>query len=133
MHEPTLGFRAVLYTPALEPITVLQLTPQARHHLLECGMVVLAVYEPLTVADVMTFAGAPLQSLAEHAKCRRVVIRAEEFRRGRHRSLMLFTGDEENALLLQAAFLPGQTRELNYRREDDFARGFLSAIGALGL
>lgn len=119
---PSLGSsRAVLYTHDLEPITVLQLTPQARSYLLETGQVALAVREPFTWDG------------REHAMCRTVRITAEVFCRRRQRSLMLFTEDEEAALLLQAAFLPGQQRELNERRDAAFARGFLAAIDALGM
>ena len=128
MHQPTLGFRAVLYTHALEPITVLQLTPQARNHLLECGIVVIQVHEPLKIEDFRETLG----KAADFTRWKTVTIRAEELRRHRHSSLMLFTEDEENALLLRSAFLPGQQRELNDRRGNDFARGFLAAIDALG-
>lgn len=61
-----------------------------------------------------------------------VRIIAEPVRRGSHGHLMLFTEDEENALLLKSAFLPGQRHEVLSERADAFAQGFMKAIRAIG-
>jgi len=57
-----------------------------------------------------------------------VVIRAEFFVKNQKTYMMLFTYNDENALLLKSAFLPGQQRELQNRCLSSFAQGFLSAV-----
>lgn len=120
---PQLGYRAVLYSHDMEPITVLQLTDTAYNYLTFYGQVTLAVMEPVQpfVRDA-----PPTQSF------RKVHITAELLRKGDKKHLMLFTHDEESAMLLQSAFLPGQQRVVQEREAAAFGRGFLFALGKLG-
>jgi len=46
--------------------------------------------------------------------------------------MILFTHNEESALLLKSAFLPGQQAELKLRDRDAFARGVMRALEMLG-
>lgn len=124
MNMPTLFPRAVLYTNDLEPITVIDLSPVAMHYLLKKGSAVLAVWEE--------FKFVPVDESTSMPKVRTVRIRAEEFRYRNARSLMLFTDDEEDALLMRAAFLPGQTKAKREVHANGFKAGFLAAIQALG-
>lgn len=124
MNDPELSQYAVLYTDDMEPITVLQLSPLARDLLIRRGHVALQVLEPAS----LTLAGPPMTEV----RCRKLVISAEMFRRNDRKHLMLFTGDEETALLLRAAFLPGQQRQARDERSAAFARGFLHALTQLG-
>ena len=48
------------------------------------------------------------------------------------RHMILFTHNEESALLLKSAFLPGQQAELKLRDRDAFARGVMRALEMLG-
>lgn len=115
---------AVLYTDDLEPITVLELPALAREILEEQGRVTLHVPEP----PAWLPEGGPVSA---YVPPRTVRIRAELLRRGARRHLMLFTEDDEAALLLRAAFLPGQRRELQSRERDAFAAGVLRALREL--
>lgn len=59
---------------------------------------------------------------------RRVVITAERLVRNGHETLMLFTGDEESALLLKADFLPGQRAAVQGLQRRSFAAGVLATL-----
>ena len=115
--------RAVLYAEDFEPITVIELTPFAADHLQQRGMVRLAVQTPVQVSSTHT-------ALSDFS-FRTVTIHAELLRRGKHTHLMLFTQDEESALLLKSAFLPGQHKDVQGREKQAFAQGFISALSRL--
>lgn len=122
---------AVLYTRALEPITVIDV-PMRLWDLLSSGQrVKLAVREALATP----LSGETLSNYRD-IKYRTVILYAEKFRYRDAESLMLFTEDEEHALLLQADFLPGQRTEVRRRqanhRARGFAEGFLAAIDRMG-
>ena len=111
------GVRAVLYTFDFEPITVVEL-PQAARVLLErYGEVSLHVLEM-----------HPLEFMRQSDRIGRgipkqVRIFAEKCWRGAHSHLMLFAPNDENALLLKAAFLPGQRKEVRDERAEAFGQG----------
>jgi len=118
--------RVVLYADDMEPITVIDLPAMAEGYLNETGMVRLAVKLP-PMLSVMAAQQAPV-----HDVLKTVTIFAERFvRRGREHT-MLFTRDEESALLLKCAFLPGQQSGLQERERAAFAHGFLDALVKLG-
>jgi hypothetical protein len=110
----------VLYTDELEPITILDLPMYAidylkegRHWNIACPIepqVRLASVEP----NYCTF--------------KKVTIWAEQFRKGNNRTWMLFTTDEENALLLKSSTLPGQDKEWKERYREGFKAGLLAGI-----
>ena len=56
------------------------------------------------------------------------LITVEKFVRRGQTHWMLFTNDEESAMLLKSAFLPGQQKEVQMREQQAFAKGFWSAI-----
>jgi hypothetical protein len=87
--------------------------------------IMLAVQEPFKLTP---YTGGTMDA----APCRRVAIFGERLRRREHETLMLFTGDEENALLLRAEFLPGQRGEVRNRERGAFAAGFLRALQEFG-
>lgn len=117
---------AVLYTTDLQPITVIDLKPWAWERLARGERINLVVIEKLTFHDIT----APQPQQCSHTG-RRVTIFGDRMRRGKHETLMLFTDDEESALLLQAEFLPGQRREAQERERGAFAKGFLHALDML--
>ena len=96
--------RVVLYADDMEPITVIELPRLAESYLKEKGYARLVV--PLALPS-LTIAQA-----ATTVTIRTVGIRAERFIRKGQTHLILFTCDEESALLLKCAFLPGQMAEV---------------------
>ena len=116
---------AVLYTHQLEPITVVDIPMFLWDRLAKGETIVLAVQEPFKPTP---YTGGPIDA----APCRRVAIFGERIRRREHETLMLFTADEENALLLRAEFLPGQRGEVRNRERGAFAAGFLRALQEFG-
>ncbi|WP_248769083.1 hypothetical protein [Pseudomonas sp. MWU12-2345] len=118
--------RAVLYTHDMEPITVIELEPWAWEFLREQGQVRLAVYRPACVRHDPDETPQPFDMSQWIVR-----ITAEVLVRGQHSSLMLFTNDEEAALLLKSVFLPGQHREVQDREKSAFAQGFLHALNNL--
>lgn len=118
--------RTVLYTHDMEPITVLELQPWAVEYLTKRGMVSMAVTRPLSYT-------LPIKELPDVEECIwRVDITAEYFVRNGQRHLFLFTHQEEHALLLKSAFLPGQRSALRDRDKEAFGKGFMTALSMLG-
>jgi hypothetical protein len=116
--------RVVLYADDMEPITVIDLPAFAEEFLSERGAVLIAVPQPIS------FAPQRCQSMQPHMPI--VTIIAERFVRRGQEHMMLFTHDEESALLLKCAFLPGQQAGLQERDRKAFARGFLDALYRMG-
>lgn len=118
--------RTVLYTDDLEPITVLELPSWSRDYLERHGVIRLTV----------TMIKAPVMFQQEKRlicqEYRTVDVWSEPFVRNGETHLVLFTHNDENALLLKSSFLPGQRRELRNQLADEFAKGFLRAIRELG-
>lgn len=120
--------RHVLYANDWEPITVIELAPWAMYQLRETGLLHVSAMPRLSTLDVRV--GSQPVEAEPH---RRVTIRAELLcRPGRPDHHMLFTDDEEDAMLLRSVFLPGQQHELKRRQDSAFINGWLSAFGALG-
>ena len=109
--------QAVIYTHQLEPITVVDIPMKLWDMLYRGDMIVL----PVTTSS-REWTTDPTVTV------KLVRIHGEVFARRQHRSMMLFTHDEEHALQLRAAFLPGQiaTTQLMHRRA--FAEGFITAL-----
>lgn len=108
---------AVLYTKDLEPITVVDIPISLWEMLAAGSRIRLPVRLPLT-----------LEHLRSPPMMRTVEIFGELFCRRGARSLMLFTNDEESALLLRASFLPGQNREVQSRERQAFVAGIVRAL-----
>lgn len=117
--------RTVLYTHDLIPITVLDLPKHALEILHERGSVRLATQPPIQTRYDPEAARVALQ----HLRIEIVTITAEPLVRGRAEAWMLFTRDEESALALKAAFLPGQAREVRDREATAFCAGIVHALG----
>lgn len=118
--------RVVLYADDMEPITVIELSALAEGYLNERGIVRLAVMLP-PMLSVLEAQQAPARG-----DCKTVTIFAERFVRHGRDHMMLFTRDEESALLLKCAFLPGRRAGLQEREREAFARGFLAALARVG-
>lgn len=112
--------RAVLYSDDLEPITILSLNRYATDHIIKYGYISVTVLEPLKwqePEEAYKFAAPKIVRITGHG----FVYKGQE-------SLMLFTEDDENALLLKSEFLPGQTKHLNQIKEDSYAAGFAAGF-----
>lgn len=120
--------RAVLYTHDMEPITVIELQPWAWQYLREQRSVRLAVHRPMAAHYNPDADNVPKLDMSMWI----VHITAEVLVRGKHSSLMLFTHDEEAALLLKSELLPGQHRDVQDREKAAMAKGFMSALNMLG-
>jgi hypothetical protein len=105
----------VLYTHELEPITVFSLDPRACERLRQGGTWNIPVFRPLPLAPLRDAALIINQPMPI------VRITAQPLRKGEYETLMLFTHDEESALLLRSNLLPGQRNE---RQREDWLRGF---------
>lgn len=116
--------RVVLYAHDMEPITVLELSSWAYDFLQERGQVSLAVIPPVKYVP-------PTELDLDVCKIWQVHITAEILHRHGERHLMLFTHDEEQALMLKSAFLPGQRSTLQEHERKAFADGFLCALNRL--
>ena len=116
--------RTVLYAHDMEPITILELSPWAVEYLKERGSVILPVYRPIKST-------LPPPGPIEPEPVWQVRITGETLHRNGKRHMMLFTHNEEHAMLLKAAFLPGQRWTLNEIKQEEFAKGFLAAFQRL--
>lgn len=117
--------RVVIYANDFEPITVIELSNFAYDHMVKYGFVRLAVMKPVSFVR-------PTDNLVMDDQCWVVELIAERLIRGRHETLMIFTSDEEAALMLKSAFLPGQRASLQDRERDAFVKGFFKAINMAG-
>lgn len=122
--------RTVLYAHDMEPITVFDLNQWAHDFLLEHGSVRLAIQTPMQAAVDLAQVNppSPMTTMDRFV----VHITAERFMRNGKQTLLLFTHDEEAALLLKADFLPGQLRGVQEMERGAYAKGFLAAINAIG-
>ena len=117
--------RAVLYAYDLEPITIIDVPLSAIDHLRKHSVVRI---------HVPTYQRVMPSNLAAPVDCefKVVTIRAEKFVFGDQETMMLFTHDEETALQMKAAFLPGQFGAMQDMQRNAFAYGFLTALRKLG-
>lgn len=113
--------KVVLYTYDLEPITIIDL-PHELYVMLKNRRAINVPIIPLLNFH-NTFKEEPI-----FEKVLYVTIYAEVLRRDYQESLLLYTDDEENALLLKASFLAGQTREINDIKRKEFVRGLLKVF-----
>jgi len=118
--------RVVIYTNDMEPITVVELTSAARELLMQQGRVRLAVMPPFPSFDY-----DPHEAPFDWRKYEVELFVETLLRHGKVHK-MVFTHNEESALLLKAAFLPGQYGELGEVRAKAMADGFIKALGMLG-
>lgn len=118
--------RVVLHAHDMEPITILELSSWACEFLERHRTVNLPVYRPASVRVPPRDIVPPPETFWQ------VRITAEPLHRNGERHMMLFTHDEEQAMLLKSAFLPGQRWALKEIERDAFAKGFLEAFMKLG-
>lgn len=119
--------RVVLYSDEdMEPITVFELSEFATDYLNQYKRVTLPVIVPMKPPFIDD--GDPAINFDV---LKQVNIYAETIIRKGQKYMMLFTQDEESALLLKSCFLPGQRSELNAVMKDEFAKGFICALNKL--
>lgn len=113
----------VLYTEDLEPITIIDLPLWGLECAIKYGHFVIPVPSCVEKYDI-----TPAVCMEQH---KTVTVWVERFERKSRRSYFVFTKDEENALQLKAAFLPGQHKGVQEEYHRGFARGFITAIEKL--
>lgn len=113
----------VLYTDDLWPITVLEV-PESLRRRLESGSY---VWIPVVrqISNVQFLKPPTPEDLVPPTSVRLWV---EQFLRKGRKHFFLFTEDDENALLLRAAFLSGQRHAVDTVRAKEFAQGFLLGL-----
>jgi hypothetical protein len=116
--------RTVLYAHDMEPITILELNEFHVSILDKSPCLVI----PITPEIKVTY--EPFNPM-EMCNSWTVTITQERFIRHNEVHRFLFTHDEENAMLLKSAFLPGQRWALKQVERDAFAEGFLRAFRML--
>ncbi|MCW5597657.1 MAG: hypothetical protein KIT80_23425 [Chitinophagaceae bacterium] len=120
--------RVVLYADQdMEPITVIELSEFAVDYLNKYKRVTLPVIVPMKPSFIDD--GDPT---INGDVINQVNIYAETLIRKGQKYMILFTQDEESALLLKSCFLPGQRSELNEEMANFYAKGVLYALGRLG-
>jgi hypothetical protein len=120
--------RVVLYAEDMEPITVIELSTLAQNYLKERKFVRLAVM----LSPMLSVMAAAQNSPYIDNNLKIVNIYAERLIRNGSEHMMLFTKNEESALLLKCAFLPGQQKGLQERERDAFTLGFMDALARIG-
>lgn len=125
MREPRFSVNTVLYTHDMEPITVLQLSQRAVDYLRTTGMVRIPVMPANYMPRIPTDHLEPIDAYI-------VTITMDVIRKGYQTYPILLTHDEESALLLRSAFLPGQQRARAADYASGVAHGFLLALEKLG-
>ena len=120
--------RVVLYADQdMEPITVIELSEFAVDYLNQYKRATLPVFVPMKPSFI-----SDEDQIINCDVLKQVNIYAETLIRKGRKYMMLFTQDEESALLLKSCFLPGQRSELNEVMKDEFAKGFLCALNRIG-
>jgi len=123
--------RAVLYAHDLEPITVVDISASLWQMLIKGQAVRLPVRENLRLGPPDFTYSCPGTFQMKTVDIYGIPIHVRD-----SRGLMLFTYNEEHAMLLKSELLPGQHKDVQERvrrREDAaFARGFLTALSNFG-
>ena len=108
--------QVVLYTDEMEAITVIDIPQWLLERLHDGQMIRLAVIEPLKTSISLA------HEISSQPKV--VAIWAEKIRRNGKEAWLLFTRNEEAALMLKSDVLPGQRKAF----QDEYRRGFVTAI-----
>ena len=111
----------VLYTEDLEAITVIDLPHEAMQFFRDGKHWRVAVVDPMSAKSLASY--APCED-----KMKIVTIWAEEIRRKGKTGWILFTEDEEFALMLKSSALPGQIKDYREEFKRGFVYGFAEAI-----
>lgn len=111
---------ATVYTRDLEPITVVWLAPWAVRLLNETGRIAFAA-----LPSALTAYDPDASPRAERLVVR---LRGELIRMGRAHTWLLIADDEDLALMLRAAFLPGQQGAVRERERKAAAEGAAMAF-----
>ena len=117
--------QVVLYTSDMQPITVLDLNLSAIEFIRRNGCMRFAVHSPLRVTPFQ-------ESVTEMYSLRTVTILMDHFYNSRGmRHEILYTHDEESALIMKSAFLPGQLHTMQEREKRAYCKGILDTMNAM--
>lgn len=114
--------KVVLYTHDLEPITVINLTGWMQEYVQTRSWFSVQVIPPI---DYRKYS----HDTEESVELRKVDIEVVPlYMSGGRKSFMLLTRDEEDAMLLESAFLPGQRKAVLDERSMAYSEGFMRAL-----
>lgn len=116
--------RIVIYATDLEPITVVELSAGTVDFIKRTGEIRLVVMPPAATGP-----GGAAPTLGGNGVI--IQLYAEIIRFAQGDIVMLFTRQEEAALRLKAAFLPGQYGAVQRREAEAFRHGVISALQRL--
>lgn len=117
--------RAILYSSIdLEPITILNINAHTESLLKERGRALMPIY------DIVNVVHHPYD-VVPSAEFRTVEIVSERLVIHGKQTRMLFTANDESALLLQSVFLPGQHKEVQKERDEAKIAGMTSIINKI--
>lgn len=119
--------RRVIYAQDMEPLTVVELSDSAEFFFLERYRRLV-----LPVSIYRTHEVEEGSSIRFESDVKIVRLCTETFYKKNQAHLILFTEDEESALLLKCVFLPGQYGQLHEQERIAFAKGFIEAWQRLG-
>lgn len=111
----------VIYTPDLEPITIIDVPMWALKRMKAGEPIVFPAWEEVSFRR-------PTEP-PSFEPIRTVCIWAEPFVRGDTKSVILFTKQYELALLLRSSVLPGQRKTYEEKYKEGFIKGLLMALG----
>lgn len=118
----------VLYADEdFEPITIIKLQDHTINYLKRYKLVRLFLMKLPPISYKIECMPVSIQDLIT------LTIKAEIVIRNEKEHIILFTGDEESALLLRCIFLPGQQAELQERDRKAFEQRVLHALTKIGL
>lgn len=108
--------RTVIYTEDMIPITVVDIHSDLIRQMQSGRPIKLEVPSPSRVVS-------PREPVTRILNIKCVILYMEPLQRNGRRSWLCFTKDEESALILRAAFLPGQLSEVRRREEANYWMG----------
>jgi hypothetical protein len=114
--------QTVIYTEEMEPICIINMKTEWYDYLEKQARIRFHVSKPFNFIypDDATISFTPeIVEVVPH-----MIIRPDI----RAKYLMLTTPNETEALLMDGAFLPGQTRQINEQKRKAFMQGFMSAL-----
>lgn len=116
--------KVVLYNHEMEPITIIKISDWMLTMIRNDR-----TFITLQVDPPLDWRRYTVEELNQPRPYRTVEIEVVPlYMSGGFKTFFLRTRDEESALLLESAFLPGQTKELNDLKEEAYTQGFARAF-----
>lgn len=117
--------KAIIYSQEMEPITAIDMSTEMYNYFETYDIVRFPVMKPINPTSLNC--EGPFPKYEQHLIAE---IRAVRILDNSSKSVitLLFTNNEETALLMKTTILPGQVSHINYLKSQAFAKGMLEAI-----